>query len=348
MKRILSILMTMSLLFSLCPSALASENDGFRYFQPVNDYSADSFADVSGWCTPYVNTVYTLGLMRGSENSDGERIFNANGPISLAETITLASRIHSTYFNNNAEFQQSDIWYQPYVDYAVQHNIIPSQNTYQNYSKAVTRAEFAVILARALPTAAYSEINTIEFGAIPDVIMSESYAFSVYQLYRAGISTGSGVFRQFNPDSNITRCEVAAVAVRIVQPELRQSFSLYAPIYVGFTKDISNQGAVGITELTMTTDGTMCYLTMHFKSQKSQFLSISNALENLYILKVVEIDPRAEEVTFTFPMKTLEQIYTSSKNPTQEKLIMEFYANGNPSSVVDRFYISINQFSKYF
>ena len=347
LKRILSFFLAINLLFSLCATA-GAKNSGFQHFQSVNHYSYDSFADVSGWYTSYVDTVYTLGLMQGSENSAGERIFNPNDSISLAETITLASRIHSIYLNNQYEFLQSDVWYQTYVDYAVAHHIIPSHNTYKNYSEPATRAEFAVILSNALPAAAYSEINTIEFGAIPDVNMSESYALSVYQLYRAGISTGSSPSGHFKPDDNIIRCEVAAVASRIVKPALRQSFTLYAPLYVGFSKDSGNQGAVGITNLTMTTNDTICYLTMNFKSQNSHFLSISNALENLYILKVVEIQPGAETVTFTFPLKTLEEIYTSSPNPGQEKLIMEFYANGDPSSVMDRFYISINQFSKYF
>lgn len=98
----------------------------------------------------------------------------------------------------------------------------------------------------------------------------------------------------------------------------------------------------------MTTDGASCYLTMDFKSQESRFLSIMNASESLYILKVVAIEQDVEHFTFAFPMETLQTIYEASKNPHSEKLTMEFYASGDPTSVTDRFYIAIDQFAKYF
>ena len=91
-----------------------------------------------------------------------------------------------------------------------------------------------------------------------------------------------------------------------------------------------------------------CYLTMDFKSQESRFLSIMNASESLYILKVVAIEQDVEHFTFAFPMETLQTIYEASKNPHSEKLTMEFYASGDPTSVTDRFYIAIDQFAKYF
>ena len=68
----------------------------------------------------------------------------------------------------------------------------------------------------------------------------------------------------------------------------------------------------------------------------------------LYILEVATIEPGIDSVTFSFPMAALQEIYTSSSNPTGENLIMEFYSSGSPDSVTDLFHISINQFSKYF
>ena len=347
MKRIFSLLAALCLLFSLCSSAIAAEKGNFSNFKAVNTYAYDSFADVSGWYAPYVSTVYTLGLMQGTTSEAGERMFNPNDSLSLAETITLACRIHSTYFNEPQEFTQGSPWYQTYIDYAVEHGILSSADEYTNYTQEATRAQFASILARTLPDEAYEEINTVELGAIPDVDMNQSYALSVYKLYRAGVLTG-GEGGSFSPDASISRSEVAAVVGRIVQPSSRQSFTLYAPLYVGFTMDSANEGAVSITGLTMTTEGSTCYLTMDFDSQKSRFLSIMNASESLYILKVVVIDPGVDHFTFAFPMETLQEIYTSSRNPQEEKLIMEFYASGDPSSVMDRFYISIDQFAKYF
>ena len=346
MKRWLAVLPALVMALCLCTGAFAAEKGGFSNFQPVNSYSYDSFSDVSGWYAGYVSTAYTLGLMQGSTSPYGEPVFKPDGVITLAETITLADRIHSIYAGNGEIFVQGDVWYQVYVDYALEQGIL-SPGECGNYNQPATRAQFASILERALPNEAYPEINTVEIGAIPDLEMDQKYAFSVYTLYRAGVLTGSSL-GAFQPDSYMTRKEVAAVAARMVRPDLRQSFDLYAPLYVGFTLGGNNQSSVGITGLTMTTEGETCYLTIDFKSQESRFLSIMNASESLYILKVMVIDPGTEHFTFAFPMATLQEIYDSSKNPDSEQLIMEFYASGDPSSVTDRFYIAINQFAKYF
>lgn len=349
MKRIAAALMALCLTWvCLATTAFAAPRAGFDNFRTINTYEMDSFADVSGWFAEDVSLVYRLGLMEGSTDENGERSFRPGGQITLAEAVTLACRIRSTYLSDGARFEQRSVWYQSYVDYAVKAGILSSAEEYESYTGAATRAQCAALLAKALPEEAYQEINTVEIGAIPDVSMEENYSFSVYKLYRAGILTGGDGAGTFKPDETISRGEVAAVTARIVAPEKRLHTALYAPLYVGFTMDDTNQGGVVITGLTMTTEGEICYLTMDFKSQTSRFLSIMNASESLYILKVVVIDPGVEHFTFAFPKTALEEIYKASKDPEKEQLIMEFYASGDPSSVTDRFHIAIDQFSKYF
>lgn len=349
MKRILTGILAFCLMLScLCLPAAAAQKNGFSNFQTVNTYSADTFIDVSGWYADYVAKVYSLGLMQGNTNENGTCSFNPNGPITLAETLALASRIHSIYTADGETFVQSTPWYQTYVDYAVKDGILSSAEEYSDYLQPATRAQFVSILAKALPDEAYAEINTVETDAIPDVSLEYNYSFGVYKLYRAGVLTGSDALGTFHPSETISRSEVAAIASRIADPAARVSLALYAPLYVGFTMDDDNKGSAGITGLTITTEGTTYYLTIDFKSQQSRFLSIMNASESLYILKVVVIDPGADHFTFAFPKETLEEIYNSSEDPDSEKLIMEFYASSDPGSITDRFYIPINQFSKYF
>lgn len=345
MRRLLSLLLSLCLLLSLTVGASAAEKGSFSRFRPVNTYSYDSFSDVSGWYAEYVSDVYTLGLMQGSISEYGERVFKPDGLITLAETVTLAARIHSIYYSRTLSQSGSGAWYQPYVDYALENGILTA-GEFTNYNQSATRAQFASILARALGDEGYAEINTVEIGAIPDVDMDQKYSFSVYNLYRAGILTG-GSRGAFRPDDSIVRSEAAAVAARMVMPSMRRSFDLYAPLYVGFTLDSENRGSVEITSLTMTTEDDVCYLTIDFKSQQSRFLSVMNASESLYILKVVEIEPGTEHFTFAIPLSTLRQICNTSKDPDNEKLTMAFYANGDPSSVTDCFYIPISQFAKY-
>lgn len=69
-------------------------------------------------------------------------------------------------------------------------------------------------------------INLVEDGAIPDVDMNADYADAVYLLYRAGVLSGSDANGTFNPDSTISRAEVATIVTRMVEPTLRKTIEL--------------------------------------------------------------------------------------------------------------------------
>ena len=58
-------------------------------------------------------------------------------------------------------------------------------------------------------------------GEIPDVPMDAENAGEIYSLYRAGIVIGNDAAGSFAPDTEIRRSEVAAIAVRMVDPEKR-------------------------------------------------------------------------------------------------------------------------------
>ena len=228
-KKLLAGLLALALLAALIPCAAAASLENFR---EVNSYTTGQFTDVPGnaWYAQSVQTTYELDLIKGSSDTT----FNPNGNISIAETVTLACRLHSIYRNGTAVSGQSSPWYQVYVDYAVDNGIIRS-GQYSNYSAAATRAQFASILAAALDSAALPAINTVAAGAIPDVSAGASYADSVYLLYRAGILTGQDAKGSFAPQSTIRRSETAAIVARMAVPELRQTFTLSAQTPSGGT-----------------------------------------------------------------------------------------------------------------
>ena len=87
-----------------------------------------------------------------------------------------------------------------------------------------------MILANALPAEALSARNTVEAGAIPDVPMDATCSDAVYQLYRAGVLTGSGQTSVFLPNNTIKRSEAAAVVVRMVNASFRQDLTLTAKL----------------------------------------------------------------------------------------------------------------------
>jgi len=218
MKKTISLLLVLSMLISGMTAFAALDN-----FKVVNMYYDGLFVDVasSAWYAPNVKAAFMYDLVKGGS---GGR-FNPTGNMTIAEAITLVSRIHSIYNTGKADFTQGNPWYQVYVDYAIKNGII-SNGQFNDYTKAAKRTDFAIIFAKSLPAYEFNAINTITYGTIPDVNGSEYYADAVYMLYDAGILTGSDKYSSFKPDTNIQRAEVATIATRIIDKTARKTFSI--------------------------------------------------------------------------------------------------------------------------
>jgi S1-C subfamily serine protease len=67
-------------------------------------------------------------------------------------------------------------------------------------------------------------------GAVPDVLLSDSFGQAVYMLYEAGVLTGSGAFGAFCPDTLLSRAEAAAIVARAADTAFRERFSLTADL----------------------------------------------------------------------------------------------------------------------
>ena len=186
------------------------------------DKPIPAYSDVSrdAWFRPYVRAVAEKGLMVG----DSATTFNPLGNVTVAETVTIASRLHSIYYTGGENFQQGPVWYQVYLDYAESVGI--TYPAVSDYKRPATRAQFAQIIASAFPAEALEEINDISDDEVPDVSMRMTWSDAVYTLYRAGILTGNDAEGTFAPYSNIRRSEVAAIISRMVDPEERIEFDL--------------------------------------------------------------------------------------------------------------------------
>ena len=204
-------------MFCIHTAAFGVSKSGLSNFTKKIAYS--SFDDVKSgdWYYKNVKSVYEYGIMRGKSDI----VFDADGNISIAETIAIAARIHSIYHTGRDDFKESQTWYSVYVDYALKNSLITSE--YPEYTVAVTRVEFAKILVNALPEKEFEQINIVDDDIIPDVKLSDDYGRAVYTLYRAGIITGSNESGVFRPDTNIKRCEAAAVVTRMLDVSLRKT-----------------------------------------------------------------------------------------------------------------------------
>ncbi len=185
-------------------------------------YTEGQFSDVpaSEWYAKEVGNAYELGLMNGK----GERRFDPDGNVTVAEALTVASRASAAYNGETIEPADGE-WYQMYVNYAENKGMI-EKGAYSaaDLDRPAKRYEVAAFFAKALPKEAYAEKNDVT--DIPDVTPSRSYYEDVMMLYKAGVVMGSDARGTFYPEHNITRAETAAIINRAALPENRLSKTL--------------------------------------------------------------------------------------------------------------------------
>ena len=184
-----------------------------------------TFTDVntSDWFHAAVYNAVGMGLVNGTSPSTYDPYKN----LTIAEAIKLAACMHQKYNTGSVTLQNgSKNWYDTYVAYAEQNEIIEKDKFAGRYTEYATRAEFVCIFYPALPSTDYKDINSVSYGAIPDVSSSDSYGNVVYNFYRAGILTGSDEKGTFYPKKNIQRNEVAAILSRMMDKSVRVTVTL--------------------------------------------------------------------------------------------------------------------------
>ncbi len=211
MKKILSFCLIISLVLICVFSDISALAGSMNNFKNVNKYSESTYSDISSgeWYALYVQKCYELGLMQGVGNG----VFDHNGNITIAQAITMASRVHKIYNENNAEFSGSGApWYLPMVEYAINNKII-SENDFASYDAYATRAQMAYIFSNSLPKSEFFKVNNL--NTIPDVKSTDKYFNNILLLYVAGIVNGSDAQHNFYPDDFIKRREAAAIICRV-------------------------------------------------------------------------------------------------------------------------------------
>lgn len=241
MKRLFTTILSLALGIILCYNSVLALTTNYRNneifavgqnnissgsldnFKKINTYVAGQFKDFSEattWCAEYIKVAYEYGIMYGDLTGN----FNLGDDITIAETITIAARLHDTYIGGNYNFEKQSPWYQSYVDYALINGIISSE--YEDYAKIATRGEFTKIFAHAFPVDALGEINKINDGDIPDIALNDTYYQEAMLLYRAGIIIGTDEYATFNAEGLVNRGMVSAYVARMIVPDLRETLSI--------------------------------------------------------------------------------------------------------------------------
>ncbi len=184
-----------------------------------------AFSDVyeTDWYYNDVNAAVKRGLINGKSETQ----YAPNDNLTYAEAVKLASCMNKLAKEGNSEFGSDEIWYAPYVAYAKNNGIISKD---YNWNESITRADYMEIFSKALPEEQLGAMNSVPYGAIPDISVSDPYAKAVYKLYRAGIVQGSDELYSCKPNDNIKRSEVAAILTRMMDINARKHFDIsYVP-----------------------------------------------------------------------------------------------------------------------
>ncbi len=222
MKKTITVLISIILLVSCVSSpfaAYAAANGSASYFPGI-------FSDVdeSQWYgddkQQVIRGVFENGIMQGK----GKGIFGIDSYVTMTEAIVMAARIHSRYAADSYDFTAAndEPWHYPYIDYAIEKGILKEQERaiYQTTggtaSNNAWRGKVALLFASALPESEYPRINVVE--SVPGISLDNR---EILMLYRAGVLTGIDAKGTFAYHSSITRQEIAAIALRVVDPSKR-------------------------------------------------------------------------------------------------------------------------------
>ncbi|MBE6912814.1 MAG: hypothetical protein E7473_09850, partial [Ruminococcaceae bacterium] len=192
--------------------AMAEEKDG-----------ADFFGDVAptAWYYKDVKSAVEMGLINGKSPTT----YAPDDNLTYAEAIKLAACMNEYYTNKKVTLVNGTPWYQTYLDYCKEKEIISKFENY-SYTSFATREQFFNIFAHALPEEEFVAINEVPMDSIPDYHGANSFAKEIYMLYRAGILAGVNEKHDLNPNVNIKRSEVAAIITRMMSRDARMKFSM--------------------------------------------------------------------------------------------------------------------------
>ncbi|MBQ7982713.1 MAG: S-layer homology domain-containing protein [Clostridia bacterium] len=211
-----------------------------------------AFTDVADtdWFAQSAARISETGLMIGND----EGAFLPQKSITGAEAVTLLARTHARLTDNGETLSMLTTnvtpWYGGYIAYCKMHSLFAAgtEDIPTAYlEQPLDRAQLLLLLS-SLPDAVWEAINTVEDNAIPDVPMTSAHAAAVYRAYRPGITVGTDSAGTFLPEKSISRAEVAAMLIRVIDPAMRQKVTLT------YSTDITLYAADGTTVTVPKTD----------------------------------------------------------------------------------------------
>ena len=179
---------------------------------------AAAFADVPGgsWYAAGVSLAAEKGIMTGT----GETTFSPRRPVSWAQAITIAARLHAQNTGKSVPAAgEEEAWYAPALAYARTNALLPPDCPEDEAALTgpLSRRSLAYLLAKSTP----QPLQTINDGQLTDIdALSADEQAAIRTVAAGGVMAGkSGGL--FDPEGRATRAELAVTVARLLDPALR-------------------------------------------------------------------------------------------------------------------------------
>ena len=178
-------------------------------FEPYIKYVFEDVWDESAWYFEPIYGIAEIGIMQGYDNG----YFGYEDDITWLQTVILSTRINDYVRRRTFVEKSSGVnWYQPYLDYALENEIIKSIP--RNVNAPIKRGEAAKILTKVIPQ---EKISTdMNLKVFEDIDSGDTEMLNaVNSLQSAGVINGKSD-TLFGTNDTLTRAEMAAMLYRML------------------------------------------------------------------------------------------------------------------------------------
>jgi len=215
--KILAAVLLISAILTVCASAAPGEK--LASFEDIANMTTYTFVDVGtkDWCYTGIKAAYDKGILLGYD--DGT--YKPETYVNWAQAIAIAARLHAAYHGNalRSAVSESEYWYQPYLEYCVQYDLLPPTcpDVYLS-GVVIPRYALAYLFSRTIDA---EDMPVISDRPIADIdAIPEEYRSSVQTMYTSGVMTGYSDNR-FDGEASTKRSHVAVVVSRLLLPSNR-------------------------------------------------------------------------------------------------------------------------------
>ena len=188
--------------------------DHFSTYAIAYKISTPTYTDITDhWSKNDIEFAAARDLFTVSKTNE----FSPNTSLTYAELITALGKLTGIQPEASVTDIKADAAYAPYIDWAIQENIIPNRYELFNLNAPITREQMADVMMNYAKQIGYTIPDTLVSMPFTDKnLISKESEKAVTALYQAGIIKGKDGNR-FDPLAYVNRAEGSAMLHRFVE-----------------------------------------------------------------------------------------------------------------------------------